>query len=256
MTASHEKSLYEVFTDVPDPRKPRGTRHPLAAMLTLATVAMLSGCRSLLAMAQWGRDHAELAPDLGFTRNDLPCVGTFHYLFKAIDVRAFEAALTAWMLAHGASDIQHRVLNLDGKTLRGTQGDLVPGVHLVAAYAGFLGTALAQLQVDVKTNEHKAALQLLKLIPMKGTLVTGDAIFAQRDLSQEVVDSEGDYFFTVKDNQATLKQNILDAFEAPVSPSGESDARGRCAQRTKPGQTRKSRRSPQNRNAGQPAALY
>ena len=256
MTAFHEKSLYEVFAEVPDPRKQRGVRHPLGALLTLATVGMLSGCRSLLAIAQWGRDHSELAPDLGFTRKELPCVGTFHYLFKAVDVSAFEAALTAWMLAQGASDISHRVLNLDGKTLRGTQGDRVPGVHLVAAYAGFLGTALAQLQVDVKTNEHKAALQLLKLIPMKGTLVTGDALFAQRDLSQEVIDLEGDYFFTVKDNQATLKQNILDAFEAPVSPSGESNARGRRAHRAKPGQTRQSCRSPQNRNAGQATALY
>lgn len=241
MARACEKSLFEVFAEVPDPRKPRGVRHSLQSLLSLATVAMLCGCRSLFAFAQWGRDNAELARHLGFTSERLPCTGTFHYLFKAVDIRAFEAALTKWMLSQGAADIDRRVLNLDGKTLRGSQGDEAPGVHLVAAYAGFLGTALAQLQVDAKTNEHKAALELLKLIPMEGTLVTGDAMFAQRDLSQAVVDAKGDYFFTVKDNQPTLKQNILDAFDAPISPSGESESRGTGPFGRKPRQARRPR---------------
>jgi len=83
---------------------------------------------------------------------------------------------------------------------------------------------VAQLQVDAKTNEHKAALQLLKVLPMEGTLVTGDAAFTQKDLCPDIIKRKGDYFFTVKDNQPTLKQNILDAFDAPFSPSGESGA--------------------------------
>jgi predicted transposase YbfD/YdcC len=89
---------------------------------------------------------------------------------------------------------------------------------LVAAYTDKLGIVLTQLPVDAKTNEHKAALTLLKLIPLKGTLVTGDAAFAQKDFSQEVLDGGGDYFLTVKDNQPGLKQAILDAFDAPFSP--------------------------------------
>ena len=257
MVVNAEKSLFKVFAELPDPRNPSGRRHSLAACLTLCSVAMLCGCRSLFAIAQWGRDHDELAETLGFNRKKhrWPCVSTLHYLFKAIDVTKFEAALTAWMLAQEAVDIQERILNLDGKTLRGSHGDQVPGVHLLAAYAGHLGTALAQLRVDSKTNEHKAALEILKLVPFKGALITGDAIFAQKDLSQAIVDGEGDYFFTVKDNQPTLKQTILDAFDAPVSPSGESDARSECAYRAESGQARRSRRNPQDRNIGQPAAL-
>lgn len=195
---------------------------------------MLCGCRGLSAISQWGRDHEELAGWLGFRRRKknrkqqlkLPCTSTFHYLFKALDIQAFEAALTAWMSTSGPEDAGPRVLNLDGKTLRGSREGELPGVHLVAAYSQAAGTALAQLQVDSKTNEHKAALQLLHLIPMQGTLVTGDAMFAQKDLCQEIVERGGDYFFTVKDNQPTLKQNILDAFDAPFSPSGESQTGG------------------------------
>ena len=61
-------SLYEVFAEIPDPRHRRGTVYPLAAVLTLVATAMLCGCRSLAAIAQWGRDYNHLAPQLGFSR--------------------------------------------------------------------------------------------------------------------------------------------------------------------------------------------
>jgi hypothetical protein len=242
MAKRNGKSLFEVFAELPDPRNPSGRRHSLAACLTLCATAILCGSRSLFAIAQWGRDHDELGEALGFTRKKWrwPCVSTLHYLFKAVDIARFEAALTAWMSQQGAVDIKKWVLNLDGKTLCGSQGDEVPGVHLLAAYAEHVGTALAQLRVDSKTNEHKAALEMLRLVPLKGALITGDAIFAQKDLCQEIVAGEGDYFFTVKENQPTLKQNILDAFAAPISPSGDSRPRSRRARGGKPRQTRRS----------------
>jgi predicted transposase YbfD/YdcC len=243
MAEACAKSLFEAFSQVPDPRNPLGKQHPLPSLLTAAVVAMLSGSRGLSAMAQWTRDHEELAPLLGFTRKKknqktklkLPCTSTFHYLFKAINIQAFEAALTTWLLAQSPADCAQPVANIDGKTLRGSRRGAVPGVHLVSAYSPHLGTALAQLQVDCKTNEHKAALQLLKIIPLEGTLVTGDAAFTQKDLCQEIVEEKGDYFFTVKDNQPTLNQNILDAFAAPVSPSGEGEAASRGQARREPG---------------------
>lgn len=213
-------SLREVFEEVPDPRDPRGCRHPLPAMLTLAATAMMCGSRSLYAISQWGRDHPQLSESLGFTRKTPPCTGAFHYLFQDLDAKAFEGALTRWMTRQGAVSIQQEVLHLDGKTLRGSGGHQVAGVHLLAAYADRLGSSLAQLRVDAKTNEHKAALELLKIVPVKGALVTGDAMFAQKEVCQQITDEGGDYFFPVKDNQPTLKQDILAAFEGPFSPSG------------------------------------
>ena len=132
----------------------------------------------------------------------------------------FEAALTQWILAQGVSDLDQRLVAIDGKTLRGSQGHLLPGVHLLAAYCRDLEVVIAQLAVPGKTNEHKTALQLLKLIPLEGTLVTGDAAFTQRDLCAAVVKSRGQYFLTVKDNQPTLEANIRAAFSPAFSPSG------------------------------------
>ncbi|MCH7595333.1 MAG: transposase family protein, partial [Planctomycetes bacterium] len=52
-------SLFEALGKVPDPRGGQGRRHPLPAILTLAAVAMLSGARSLYAIAQFGRDRGQ-----------------------------------------------------------------------------------------------------------------------------------------------------------------------------------------------------
>jgi len=68
-----------------------------------------------------------------------------------------------------------------------TQGHEVPGVRVLAAYVHEARVVLDQVPVDAKTNEHKTVLALLDLIPVTGQLVTGDAAFCQRDLSNKVV---------------------------------------------------------------------
>jgi hypothetical protein len=121
-------------------------------------------------------------------------------------------------------------VSLDGKTLRGSTGVQLPGVHLLAAYAHEAGIVLRQLPVDAKTNEHKAALELLDLIPVKDKLITGDAMFCQRDLSRKIRAKQGDYLWPVKDNQPDLKAAIEDAFDdADTSPSAPASGGGGTA---------------------------
>src|SRR3954462_1038999 len=87
-------SLLDCFSSVPDPRSALGKRHPLGAILTLCSVAMLCGCRSLFAIAQFGRDRGEhFAGALGFTRETTPCCTTLHNLFVVLDRVAFENAV-------------------------------------------------------------------------------------------------------------------------------------------------------------------
>ena len=183
-------SLYEVFTQLPDPRSGLGRRHPLAAILSQATVAMLAGARSLEAIAQFGRDRgAGFARALGFTRDRTPCKATFHNVFKALSASVFERALGGWI--RGRRQAGWRRIAIDGKTLRGAQGDQLPGVHLLAAFAHDAKAALGQMRVDAKTNEHKAALALLDVINIEDCVVTGDAMFCQRDLSRKIKAKRG-----------------------------------------------------------------
>jgi hypothetical protein len=137
------RSLLVAFARVPDPRRRRGRRHPLPAILALATAAMLSGARSLYAIAQWGRlQPPEVLQALGFTRDRAPCVATLHLAFKALDAAAFEAALAGW--AQATLGDRGRTIALDGKALRGIHGEELPGVRLVAAYCDEAGLVLAQ----------------------------------------------------------------------------------------------------------------
>lgn len=228
-------SLYSALSQIPDPRHARGTVYPLPAVLTLVATALLCGCRSLLAIAQWGRDYNELAPLLGFRRRSAkdpsryrtPCVSELHTVLAGLDGTAFEDALRRWIQSRGVADLDRRVLAIDGKALRGSQGHQVPGVHLLAAYCQTVEAVVAQLRVPGKTNEHKTALELLKLIPLDGALITGDAAFTQRDLCSEVVGGGGHYFLSVKENQPTLEADIRAAFAPAFSPSGAAPPPGR-----------------------------
>jgi hypothetical protein len=139
------RSVLAAFARVPDPRSRHGRRHPLPAVLALATAAMLSGARSLYAMAQWGRlQPVEVVQAVGFTRTRTPAVAMLHDPFKAVDVAACEAALHAWVLRvlgppPRPATPAWRAAALDGKALRGLHGEEVPGVRLVAVYDGEAG---------------------------------------------------------------------------------------------------------------------
>jgi len=55
-------------------------------------------------------------------------------------------------------------------------------------------------------------ITLLKLLVLKGKVIVGDAMFCQREICEQVLDSGGDYFFVVKENQPTLLKEIKLAF--------------------------------------------
>lgn len=201
-------SLLEVLAQVPDPRSRKGRRHPLPAVLSLAVLAMLTGCKSYEAIAQFGRDKGPaLAHALGFLRGKTPCKSTFSVLFRALDIGAFEAALSNWVASRLPQGEALHVC-LDGKTARGSKDGDAPGQHLVAAYCPAAQAVLAQVKVDAKTNEHKAALELLGVLPVGGRVITGDAIFCQRDICARIIEGGGDYVFVVKDNQPSLAVDI------------------------------------------------
>jgi len=201
-------SLLDVLAEVPDPRSRHGRRHPLSAILGLAVLAMLGGAKGYQAIAQFGRDKGfALAHALGFRRGKTPTKSTFSVLFRALDVHAFEQALARWIASRLPEGLEP-VIALDGKTARGSRDGDVPGQHLVAAYCAEAQAVLAQVKVDAKTNEHKAALQLLGILPVQGTIITGDAMFCQRDLCAAIIAGGGDYLFTVKDNQPSLATDI------------------------------------------------
>jgi hypothetical protein len=222
-------SLAEALGVVPDPRRPYGWNPryaplPLVGLLQLTVAATLCGARGQLAVAQWGRERLEDDPTLlealGLPPGRSPCVATLHRVFKKLDVAAFEAALGSWLARTGVTP--RAALAVDGKALRGSQRETVPGTYLVAAYAHAAGAVLAQVRTAGKGHELAAAKQVLGAVPLAGRLVTGDALLTQRDLCEQVVADDGDYLLPVAENQPALRADL----EAAFSPLGRGERAG------------------------------
>jgi hypothetical protein len=222
-------SLMELLEAIHDPRGARAKRHPLPALLALAVVATLAGMTTYEAIVQYGKERGwEFLQCLGFTRRRGLCKATYSRVFRRIDVADFEARISQWIGGRlGPGDAPH--IAIDGKTARGSREGQMPGVHLVAAYAPDVRAVVGQLRVDAKTNEHKAALALLRVLPIQGKIVTGDAMFTHRDVCAEVIAGGGDYVLPVKENQPTLRSDIQAAFAEPgagLSPPPDRASRG------------------------------
>ena len=226
MPAPPPASLLNFLASVPDPRSAFGRRHTLTAMLAAACCAVLCGARGFKPIAQWVHDQdIALAHALGFTRTP-PKWGAFRKLLMTLDPTAFEAAVAAWAEATCAGlppeqrgDGGLEPAALDGKSVRGSLGRHEGAIHLLSVMAQRSGLTLRQVEVGDKTNEHKAALGLLRGLVLEGRVVTGDAMFCQRDLCRQVVADGGHYFVVVKENQPGLLHDIRDAFDRAADPA-------------------------------------
>ena len=138
----------------------------------------------------------------------------------ALKPEVLEAVLRQWManvLELPALDNIQSVA-MDGKTLCNTLAAHERNVHLLSLLDQATGGVLSQQAVPPTTNEAKTAVDILKTIVLKGRLVTGDAMFCQRELCKQIVDSGGDYLFVVKDNQPELKAAAAADFQPGFSP--------------------------------------
>lgn len=215
------RPLIEVLAEVPDPRKPRGKRHPFVAILALACAAMLAGYRSYSAIAEWGHNYGpEVMRALGFTRETGPCASTLCNVLKLIDRDAFEAKLGDWAdsvlkasQTHARSADEPELVAIDGKELRGSKKQGAPAAHLLSALSHRLGLTLNQQAIDDKTNEIPAMPKVLRGLVLEGRIFTVDAMHTQVETAKAILAGKGDYVMIVKENQPGLLAEIKLVFE-------------------------------------------
>ncbi|HEY6075170.1 MAG TPA: ISAs1 family transposase, partial [Anaerolineales bacterium] len=235
-------SLFEALLALHDQRDARGIRYALVTVLVFVLLAKLAGEDGLRGIAQWVAERQEvLAEGLGLANPQAPCYTTYgRILGHAVAVAEFEQVVTAWVA--GLPGAGHTVeMALDGKTLRGT----IPfgqtrGVHLLAAYFPAEGLVFAQVAVESRENEIGVAPQVLKMLDLRGKIITGDALLTQRKLSLQIVEAGGDYVFPVKENQPQLLHDIQTLFAPEHCVKGFSPGPQdfRSAQQTEKGHGR------------------
>ncbi|MEF1257300.1 ISAs1 family transposase, partial [Vibrio sp. M260112] len=118
-----------------------------------------------------------------------------------------------WMSAvHSLTEGQ--VVAIDGKTLRGSynRDDRASTIHMISAYASSNKLVLGQLKTEEKSNEITAIPELIKLLDIKGALVTIDAMACQTEVAKTIIEQDADYLLAVKNNQGKLRKAIEQAF--------------------------------------------
>jgi len=207
-------SLMAVLHQIQDPRAPRGVRYSLVTLLMLLILAKLGGEDGMKGMSEWVQLRGQkLANLLNLERDTMPHQTTYERVLAELDDLEFERKLGQFFTRQHKQDDKSITISIDGKVLRGTiPVGKTQGTHLLAAYVPESGVVLMQIEVDCKANEIVAAPELLSYLDLSGCVVTGDAMFTQRELCIQIVEAGGHFVFPVKANQKTLQQDIADAF--------------------------------------------
>jgi hypothetical protein len=223
VVTSSLEHLAEVFSQVTDPRKARGVRHPFSAMVSLVFLGLLARITEMAVVVRWAAAHwDQLKEPLGFTRNKPPCATTISRALAKLSLGEFRQAFSRWLKSALADREGLWAAAVDGKTCcQGLTADGTP-VQMLNVFLQQVRVALDQWSVGGdKTNEPgslKNHLHELLLAYPALQLLTGDAIFAQRPLL-EMVKAEGcDYLFQIEANQPDVLEALKLCFaEAPPS---------------------------------------
>jgi len=193
----------------------------------MAVTGILSGARSLMAIAQWAEDlDPEARVKLGGNQRVAPSEPTFRRVLKQIDPKEVDTKIGEWMSTQ-ANALEGQGIALDGKTMRGSGDGEKRPVHLVGAVLHGDALVMAQTRVPDKTNEIKSVEPLLDGVDVKGAVLTGDAMFTQREIARHIVEEKGaDYLFTVKANQPSLLTALENMDMESFSPSLPSERPG------------------------------
>jgi predicted transposase YbfD/YdcC len=206
----HLDSLFAALATLTDRRDARGLRYSLVTVLVYLILAKFAGEDHLRGIAQWVALRQEvLACALGLAKPQAPHATTYSRVLKeAVDIEDLERVVREFFASQPKAG-ESAVLNLDGKTLRGTiPAGETKGVHLLAAYLPEEGWVLFQVEVGSWENEIPAAMRILRQLDLRGKIVTGDALLAQRELSTHIVKAGGDFVWAVKGNQSRTQDDI------------------------------------------------
>lgn len=223
MDAQPSSLITRMFEAVED-QDPRAgnARHFLTDILVIAILAVMSGCDDYPGIVEYARDREDWLRSFLRLPHGIPSLSTFRRVFAALKPSVLQQVLKRWS-GDLAGTLEGKQINLDGKTLRRSfdHGWDKSGLHLVTAWCVQDNLVLAQCAVDEKSNEITAVPEVLKMLDLRGTVVSVDALNTQKSIAGQIVTGKGDYLMAVKENHPTLydcitrhlDEMILEKFE-------------------------------------------
>lgn len=221
--------LAAALAKVADPRKRRGVRHQITAILGVTVCAVLAGCRSFAAIGEWAANASEQVLAALEVDADPPCESTIRRVLQRLDGDMLDTVLGRWAAARTTPPAgTRRAVAIDGKTARGSASDTNGARHLLAAIDQRAGVVLGQADVAGKTNEIPMFPVLCNNIPdLADAVVTADAMHCQKSHADSLVLERGaHYVLTVKDNQPALRTQLKALPWKDIPPAHTCSGRG------------------------------
>ena len=219
MAEIHRIGLDEVarhFEALEDPRSTVNRQHPLVSVVVIALMAVLAGASGPTAIAQWAAWKEEFLLETLDLPNGIPCKDVFRRVLVLLKPTAFQACFANWLqslraTAAVATGVEQPVLAVDGKTARRShdRSKGLGALHSVSVWASEFGLSLGQVACAEKSNEITAIPELLRLVDIKGAIITIDAMGTQKAIAEQIIESEADYVLALKGNQGTLHQAVI-----------------------------------------------
>jgi predicted transposase YbfD/YdcC len=216
-------SLDEVivhFQELEDPRSTINRRHPLVSVVVIALLAVLAGAGGPTAIARWAALKEEFLLQVLDLPNGIPRKDVFRRVLRALKPAAFQACFAGWLQslrieAAAETGVEQPVLAVDGKTSRRSHDRKkeLGALHSVSVWASEYGLSLGQVACDEKSNEITAIPELLRLVDIKGAIVTIDAMGTQKAIAGQIIKGGADYVLALKGNQGTLHQAVIDSID-------------------------------------------
>ena len=217
-------SILEHFAALPDPRRDHGKVHMLDEVLFMSICGVVCGADSWQEIADYSRSKQDWLKTFLTLPGGIPSHDTFRRVFCLLDPLAFQKCFSNWMTAlmeqHGLITIPLdqpalRPIAIDGKTQRGSARRTIgqSPLHMVSAWSVENHLALGQVATHAKSNEITAIPELIKLLDLKGAVVTIDAMGCQKDIAAGIDQGGGKYMLAVKENQPHLYEDIQKAFD-------------------------------------------
>lgn len=208
------------FAELEDPRSEINRLHPLVSVVVIALMAVLAGASGPTGIAKWARIKEDVLRTLLPLPNGVPRKDVFRRVLSALQPGAFQACFVDWLqslraAAAAATGVDRPVLAIDGKTLRRSHDKSkgLGALHSVSVWASEFGLSLGQVATDQKSNEITAIPELLKLVDIRGAIVTIDAMGTQRAIAKDIIDGGADYVLALKGNQETLHDAVIEYVE-------------------------------------------
>ncbi len=206
--------LLEHFQNLEDPRASNLLEHKLLDIIGLTICAVICGADTWVDIEEYGKAKEKWLKKFLELANGIPSHDTIARLFASLDPEALQECFLSWVKAVAQLN-EGEIIPIDGKTLRRSYGEggKKGAIHMVSAWASQNHLVLGQVKVDEKSNEITAIPQLLKVLEIKGCIVTIDAMGAQKEIAEQIIKRGGDYVLSLKGNQGNLHEDVEQLFD-------------------------------------------